>query len=300
MPPTHSSGILAALSAYTLWGLLPLYWKLLAAVPAYEILCHRMAWSLVFTFGLIAVTGRLRSFSRHLRDKRTCAVFTVAALLLAVNWLLYIWAVNSGHVIEASLGYFINPLITVLFGVFFAGERLRPLQWAALFIALCGVLFLTFFYVLFPWIGLTLASTFALYGLLHKKSSLPALEGLSLETLVLFGPAFLFLLFREVAGAGVFGHGGTAQTLLLAGTGFITSLPLLLFGYAAHRIPLSLLGLLQYAAPTINLLLGIVLYREPFPLMRMVGFILIWLALLVYVLEGLVLRRRRNRLLGQE
>lgn len=291
------SGPAAAVSAYILWGVLPVYWKSLAAVPAYEILCHRMVWSLVFTLGLIALMGRFNSLAASLRDRKNVGVFGCAALLLAINWLLYIWAVNAGYVIEASLGYYINPLISVLFGVVFLKERLRRGQVCALVIACCGVVYLTVYYGQFPWIALSLACTFAIYGLLHKKTKLPALEGLSLETLVLFVPAALFLLVREAKGVGSFGHGGIEQSLLLAGTGFVTSLPLLLFGFAAHRIPLSLLGLLQYVAPTINLFLGIVLYHEPFPPVRMVGFMIIWMALFLYMGEGLLLRAKQKRAL---
>lgn len=292
------SGVLAAAAAYTLWGVLPIYWKALSGVPAAEILCHRMVWSLVFTIGLVAATGRMHSLLTSLLDKKSIVLFTCAAALLSVNWLLYIWAVNAGYVIEASLGYFINPLIAVAFGVVFLGERLRPAQWAALMLAFIGVLYLTFYYGQFPWIALLLASTFALYGLLHKKTSMPALEGLSLETLVLFMPALFYLTAGEMRGGGAFLHGEMSQTILLFGTGLATSLPLLLFGFAAHRIPLSTLGLLQYIAPTISLFLGILLYREPFPPERMAGFMIIWCALLLYLCEGLVLRARQRRSLA--
>jgi chloramphenicol-sensitive protein RarD len=291
------SGSLAATGSYILWGVLPVYWKSLETVPAYEILCHRMVWSLIFTLGLIGLMGRFRSFAGALRDLRTLGVFTCAALLLALNWLLYIWAVNAGYVIEASLGYFINPLISVLFGVVFLKEQLRRGQVAALVVAVCGVLYLTFWYGRFPWIALSLASSFGIYGLLHKKTSLPALDGLCLETLVLFLPAAFFLLYLEGSGVGSFGHSGLDIDLLLAGTGFVTSLPLLMFGFAAHRIPLSLLGLLQYIAPTINLVLGIVIYSEPFPPVRMIGFVIIWSALVLYVAEGMVQRARQKRIL---
>ena len=295
---SHYSGVLAAAAAYGIWGFMPIYWKALTGVPAEQILCHRMVWSLAFTFGLIAVTGRVRSLLKSLADRKSVVLFSCASALLAVNWLLFIWSVNAGYVIEASLGYFINPLIAVAFGVVFIGEKLRRGQWAALLLALIGVLYLTFWYGRFPWIALTLACTFALYGLLHKKTSLPALEGLSLETLVLFMPALVYLAAAEAAGEGAFLHGGMGQTILLVGTGVATSLPLLLFGFAAHRIPLSTLGLLQYIAPTINLFLGILLYHEPFPPERMIGFMIIWCALLLYLGERLVLKARQKRALA--
>lgn len=292
-------GVVSAVCAYILWGLLPVYWKELSTVPPYEILCHRMVWSLLFTLGLIMGMGRIRSFLRSLSNPRTVGIFLAAASLLAVNWLLYIWAVNNDHVIEASLGYFINPLITVFFGMVFLKERLRPGQYGALIIALCGVVYLTVWYGQFPWIGLSLACTFALYGLVHKKTSVPALEGLSLETMILFLPALMLLLYRESSGAGAFGHVDLSLTLFLVGTGVVTSMPLLLFGYAAHNIPLSLLGLLQYIAPSINLALGILLYGEPFPPERMVGFMMIWGALLLYICEGMVLRAKQRRVLAR-
>lgn len=297
----HSStGILAAIAAYALWGVLPMYWKALAAVPAQEILCHRMVWSLVFTGMLIVALRRVHSLGRLLCDRRSLGLFAMAAVLLSGNWLLYIWAVNAGYVIEASLGYFINPLISVLFGVIFLKERLRVGQIGSLLLALAGVVYLTFYYGQFPWIALCLASSFAVYGLLHKKTAAPALEGLCLETMVLFVPAAVFLSTLEVRASGAFGQGSQLQLMLLLGSGLITSLPLLLFGFAAQRISLTHLGLLQYIAPSINLVLGIFLYHEPFPPVRMVGFILIWAALVLYVAEGLYLKNRQKRRLRQQ
>lgn len=291
----YSTGIIAAVGAYVLWGILPVFWKALRAVSAQEILCHRMVWSLFFTIGLILLMRRMGSLIAIIRNRRSLSLFSLAALLLAGNWLLYIWAVNAGYVIEASLGYFINPLISVLLGVIFLTERLRPGQIGALVIALFGVMYLTFYYGQFPWIALSLACSFGLYGFLHKKISAPALEGLCLETMVLFLPAAVMLAKWEVDGSGAFGSGGTGQMALLFGTGLITSLPLLLFGFAAQRISLTHLGLLQYIAPSINLVLGIFLYHEPFPPERMVGFALIWSALLLYMMEGTLLKRRRKR-----
>ncbi len=285
-------GVAAASAAYILWGILPIYWKLLQGVPAYEILCHRMFWSLVVTFVLILFLGRQQSLRRVLKEKKTVLVFTLIASLLAVNWLIYIWAVNSGHIIEASLGYFINPLINVFFGMVFFKERLRPVQWLALVLVVCGVFYLTFYYGHFPWIALVLAVTFATYGLLHKKVALAPLDGLCLESLVLFLPAFAFLCYLEIKGSGSFLHGDTTRSLLLFGTGIITAVPLLFFGYAANKIPLSTLGLLQYMAPTINLLIGLFIYNESFPRERMVGFTLIWVALLLYIMENLMRRVR--------
>lgn len=290
---TKFGGILAAAGAFILWGILPAYWKLLQEVPAYEILCHRMFWSLLLTLGLVFLTGRRAGFRQALRDRKNLITFTVTGLLLAVNWLLYIWAVNAGFIVEASLGYFINPLINVFFGMIFFREKMRPVQWFALLLAFLGVLYLTFFYGRFPWIALVLAVSFAIYGLLHKKNELGALDGLCLETGVMFLPAAAILIGLACTSAGSFGRIDLSGSLLLVGTGVITTVPLLLFGYAAKKIPLSTLGLMQYLAPTINLVLGVFVYGEEFPQARMVGFMLIWGALAIFMAENL-LRRYRN------
>ncbi len=288
-------GVLAAVGAYLLWGILPAYWKLLQGVPAYEILCHRMVWSLVLTLALVVLLGRREVFRQAVRERKNLMTFTATAVLLAVNWLLYIWAVNAGFIVEASLGYFINPLISVLFGMIFFGEKMRPLQGLAICLAVLGVLYLTVYYGQFPWIALVLAVTFAIYGLLHKKSRLGALDGLCLETAVFFVPSVFFLAGLEYLQVGSFGHIGPAGSWLLAGAGIITTVPLLLFGYAAHRIPLSSLGLLQYLAPSINLILGVYVYGEDFSRERMVGFLLIWLALALYMGENILRRVRAKR-----
>lgn len=290
-----SRGIAAASGAYILWGLLPVYWKALKSVPAYEILCHRMSWSLLFMLLLMVVSRRLYRIRPLLQDSRVLRTFSVSSALLAVNWLIYIWSVNSGYIVEASLGYYINPLVTVSFGVFFLKERLRAGQWAALALAAAGVAYLTFVYGQFPWIALSLAMTFATYGLLHKKTSVASTDGLCLETLLFFPPAAVVLLWFEFKGTGAFLHTGSVQTLLMVGTGLVTTVPLLLFTYAAQKIPLSLLGILQYSAPTINLLLGIYLYQEGFPYSRMIGFVLVWSALALFMLEGVMFRARSRK-----
>ncbi len=293
------SGVVAATLAYVLWGILPIYWKLLLVVPAYEILCHRMAWSLLVTGGLVFILGKQHSLLSSLRDLKTVAIFTLIALLLAVNWFVYIWSVNAGYIVEASLGYFINPLINVLLGVLFFKERMRPIQWFAIGLVCCGVIYLTVYYGQFPWIALILALSFSVYGLLHKKISVPPLEGLCLETIVLFVPAVLFLVAVEVSGNGTFYHAGQSTSLLLVGTGAVTAIPLLFFGYAANQMSLSTLGLLQYIAPTISLLIGIFLYEESFPQERIVGFSIIWVALLLYISYNMVNRARQNKKLDR-
>ncbi len=292
---TNFGGLLAAAGAFILWGVLPVYWKLLQEVPAYEILCHRMSWSLLLTLGLVLITGRRTVFLQALKERKNILTFTATGLLLAVNWLLYIWAVNAGFIVEASLGYFINPLINVFFGMVFFRERMRPVQWLALLLALLGVLYLTFYYGRFPWIALVLATSFAIYGLLHKKNSLGALDGLCLETGVLFLPAAAVLVGLACTGGGAFGRIDLSGTLLLVGTGVVTTVPLLFFGYAAKKIPLSTLGLMQYLAPSINLVLGIFVYGEDFPPARMIGFMLIWSALVIFMAENLLRRFRKEK-----
>lgn len=294
------SGIIAASCAYIIWGVLPIYWKALQTVPALEILCHRMTWSLFVTLGIILFARRTAAFRQALADRRNLGIFGASALLLAVNWLIYIWAVNAGYILEASLGYFINPLISVVFGVFFFKERLRPGQIAALVLVVTGVLYLTVYYGRFPWIALSLSVTFAIYGLLHKMSSLPSMDALGIEVLLFFLPAAAYLVIVESAGGGAFLGGTTTTALLLVGAGVVTTLPLLLFGFATHKIPLSTLGLLQYMAPTINFFIGILLYHEEFPWQRMIGFSIIWTALALYLAEGTIRRVRvRRAVLGE-
>ncbi len=291
-------GIIAATASYLIWGILPIYWKNLEDVPAHEILCHRMAWSLLFMVVLLLALGRVNSLLPLFRDKNIIKTFCLSSMLLGVNWLIYIWAVNSGHIVEASLGYFINPLVTVVFGVYFLKERLRRGQITALFFAVAGVAYLTFVYGRFPFIALILAGSFATYGLIHKKTSVQPVESLFLETLVLFLPAAALLVFFEVEGVGAIFNTGWSTSLLLIGAGLVTTAPLLLFAYAAHNIPLSLLGILQYTAPTMNLLLGVFLYHEEFPAARMMGFVLVWSGLAIYVIEGTIHRTRQKRRLS--
>ena len=278
--------------AYLAWGLLPLYWKTLRHVPAAEILAHRMVWSLAVVVGLLTLQRRWSGIGAALRDRRVLATFTASALLLSLNWFLYIWAVNSNYIVESSLGYFINPLVNVVLGIVFLRERLRAGQTLALLIAASGVVYLTLLYGALPWIALTLAITFGFYGLLRKTAALDSLQGLTLETVVIFLPALGYLLFLQGAGRLAFGHGTPATSLLLALSGAATAGPLLLFAAGARRIPLTLMGILQYISPTLQLLLGVFVYGEVLNARRLVGFCLIWLALLIYSAEGLTHARR--------
>jgi chloramphenicol-sensitive protein RarD len=289
-----NKGILAGIGAYTLWGLFPIYWKLLEGVPAGEILAHRMVWSLAFVAILLTLQKDWGWLGGAIRTRKTLLVYTLAAILLSFNWFTYIWAVNAGYVVEASLGYFINPLINFLLGVIFLREKLRGGQVAAVVLAGLGVVYLTINYGSLPWISLVLALTFGTYGLIKKTARLESMHGFSLETMVLFLPALGYLLLRQSAGEGAFLNQGTATTLLLILAGPVTSIPLLLFGFSARRVPLSMLGFIQYIAPTLQFLLGVFVYQEPFPPARLVGFSIIWAALLVYTLEGVFHSRRQK------
>lgn len=291
-----SRGIAYGLAAYLVWGILPVFWKLLHTVTPLEIVAHRIVWSFVLLLGVLAITGNHRAIVAAMRTPRALLPFALTGLLLMTNWLVYIWAVNSGRVIETSLGYFMNPLVNVLLGVVFLRERMRVWQWAATAMAATGVVWLTIQYGSLPWIALTVAFSFGFYGLLKKLSKLGALEGLSVEMGILLGPMILLLAFiyLQQDGFGLVAHAPTFGMLLL--TGAFTVIPLLLFGLAARMIPLTVLGLIQYIAPTLQFLLGVLVFREPFSLQLLIGFILIWAALAMFTWEGLAHRRfdRRN------
>jgi chloramphenicol-sensitive protein RarD len=273
-------GVLAVGAAFTLWGVFPLYLRLMKQVPSLEILSHRVLWSVVLLMGLLAIRRQWDWLVSVRARPRIVLTFVVSALMLATNWVVYIWSVNHDHIIDASLGYFITPLFNVLFGIGL-GERLRLTQWIAVALAACGVVWLTVSAGQLPWIGLVISVTFSLYGLLRKTAALGALEGLSIETLVLLPAAALFLVLPNAGSSHAFGSDVTL-TLLLISAGPVTAIPLLMFAYGARRIPLSLVGLLQYIGPSIQLLLGVWLFNEPFGGNKLAGFALIWLGLLIY------------------
>ena len=294
-PVPMPSGPLAAALAYILWGLFPLYIKQVAQVPALEIVLHRSAWSLLFVFGLLAVLRRFAWLGPVLRQPRTLALFTLSALLLACNWLLYVWAVNAGRVLDASLGYFINPLVNVVLGYGVLHERPRPLQWAAVALAAAGVLWLAIGAGHLPWVSVVLALSFGLYGLLRKTATLGAIEGLALETLLLAPLAFSGLAVLALTGQGHFAQGDWPTNAWLLAAGPLTAVPLLLFASGARRVSMATLGLLQYVSPSIQFVLGVFLYQEPFSTRRGIGFLLIWAALALYSAESWrVLRRSRS------
>jgi chloramphenicol-sensitive protein RarD len=281
------AGILYAALAYVMWGVFPVYFKALQSVPEDEILVHRMLWSLAFVLIVLAWRRQWSWIGAAVRQPRVLVGFTASALILSGNWFIYIWAVNTGHVLDASLGYFINPLVNVTLGFMFLHERLRPGQWAAVALAACGVAWLTWSSGHPPWVALLLATSFGAYGLLRKTAKLGPLEGLALETLVLFPFALSYLVWLTVTSHNTFAAAPASSQWLLVAAGPITAIPLLLFAAGARRIPMSMLGLMQYISPTLQLLLGVWLYHEPFGGTRLVGFVFIWTALLVYSAEGL-------------
>ncbi|WP_249523869.1 EamA family transporter RarD [Modestobacter marinus] len=277
----------AGLGAYALWGVFPLYFPLLEPAGGLEIVAHRVVWSLVFVGLLLTVRRGWSQVRAVVTDRRALLVLAVAAVLIAVNWLVYVYAVNSGHVVEASLGYFINPLVSVLFGVLVFRERLRRLQWLAVAIAVVAVLVLTVDYGHPPWISLALAVSFGLYGLMKKLVRVDAAPGLFVETAVVFLPALVVIGGQGVQGEAAFGSAGVGNGLLLASSGLATAVPLLLFAAATRRVPLSTVGLLQYVTPLIQLAIGVFVYGEPMPPARLVGFAVVWLALAVFTVDSL-------------
>ncbi|MEU9760997.1 EamA family transporter RarD [Streptomyces sp. NPDC047985] len=286
------AGLLSGIGAYGLWGLVPLFWPLLKPAGAIEILAHRMVWSLGVVGVALLVLRRWSWLGALVRQPRKLGLITAAAAVITVNWGLYIWAVNEGHVVEASLGYFINPLVTIAMGVLLLGERLRPAQWVAVGTGTAAVLVLAIGYGRPPWISLTLAFSFATYGLVKKKVAMGGLESLTAETAVLFLPALGYLLWLGARGESTFGSEGLGHTALLAATGVVTATPLVLFGAAAIRVPLSTLGLLQYLAPVFQFVLGILYFHEEMPPERWAGFALVWLALILLTWDAFRTARR--------
>jgi chloramphenicol-sensitive protein RarD len=283
-------GILYGIGAYLLWGLFPVYWKLLHQVSALQLLGHRIGWSFLLLMAVILVTRQWNDF-RSILTGRTFLIYSFAAVLIGVNWLTYVWAVNSDFVVESSLGYFINPLLSVLLGVIILREKLRPAQWIPIGLAAAGVIYLTVVYGKLPWIALTLAFSFGLYGLVKKLTPLGSLYGLTLETGLLFLPAMIYLALMEANGTGAFMHIGPVPDLLMVGAGIVTTIPLLLFASAARSIPLTLVGLLQYITPTMQFLLGVFVYKEPFDHAHLIGFSVIWIALIIFGVENYLAHR---------
>lgn len=287
-----NKGVLFALAAYILWGFFPLYFKAIQQVSALQILAHRIAWGFVFTLAVVLVLRQWKEFRASVFNRRTFLIYAGASVVLGINWFTYVWAVITNHVVESSLGYFINPIVSVLLGVIFLRERLRTFQWVAIAMVTAGVVYLTITFGQLPWISLLLAVTFGFYGLLKKIAPLGALHGITLETAVLTIPSLAYLFIVNANGTGTFGHSTPLLDFLLVLSGPVTAIPLLLFATGARRIPLTTIGLLQYIAPTLQFLLGVLVFHEPFDQTRLIGFMIIWLALVLFSVENLLARRR--------
>jgi len=287
----QNKGLLYGILAYTMWGVLPIYWHLLNSVQASQILVARIIWSLTFLVILLSLRRGWGWVKPLLLQRQTLLIVGIAAILLSVNWFIYIWAVTAGFVVETSLGYFINPLVNVLLGTILLKERLRTGQWAAIGMAAIGVLYLTVHYRTLPWIALSLALTFGFYGLMKKKVHLGSAESLTGEMAVLFLPALVFSIYLLITGQAAIVNSSATIQLLLVGSGIVTAIPLILFAAAARREPLSTLGLLQYIAPTLQFLIGIFILKEPFSGSTLIGYVIIWFALILYSLEGIWQRR---------
>ena len=275
----HKLGLFYGVGAYVLWGLFPLYWPLLQPANPLEIVSHRAVWTMVFCIVVLAVTHALKSTLATFKRPKVAAKLFTTTILISINWLVYVWATNNGHVVEASLGYYINPLIIIAFGVILLKEKMRSLQWVAVSIATVGVIILTIDYGRLPWIALALALTWGTYGLVKKQLGLGALEGLAIETMIAFIPYCGYLIFIGAKGDGQFGH-GIGLTALLISAGAITAIPLLLFNGSTNRLPYTTIGLLQYITPTIQFSIGVWVNHEAMPPARWIGFLVIWLALI--------------------
>jgi chloramphenicol-sensitive protein RarD len=277
--------------AYTLWGFFPIYWKALAGISPLQLIGHRIVWSFLL---LLVMIGRSKDWTAvwaSVRTPRVLGVYTIAGLAIATNWLIFVWAVAVNQIVEISLGYFINPLLSVVLGMLIFHERLRKLQWMSVALAAAGVLYLTVTLGALPWIALSLATTFCIYGLMKKLAPLGSVHGLALETGILFVPAAIYVIAEHLSGRGAFMHAGALRDVLMFASGPTTAVPLLLFAAGVRRIPLSLVGMLQYINPTMQICLGVLLYGEPFTRVQLVGFGLVWTALALFAFDNYVLRR---------
>jgi chloramphenicol-sensitive protein RarD len=286
-----NKGILYAIGAYIFWGLFPIYWKQLESIDALQLIGHRIGWSFILLILFVLVTSQWKKFRSLAFNGKTIRIYLIAAVLITINWYTYVWAVTHNYVVETSLGYYINPLFSVLLGVIIFRERLRPVQWLPIALAAIGVIYLTFTYGSLPWIALALAFSFGLYGLVKKTAPLNSLYGLTLETGLVFVPAIAYLLFCEVTGQGAFLHSTPLQNWMMVGAGLVTTIPLLLFSAAVPRVPLTTIGVLQYINPTMQFLLGVLVYKEPFTQHSLIGFGLVWAGLILFWAEGLFARR---------
>ncbi|MEN8246486.1 MAG: EamA family transporter RarD [Thermodesulfobacteriota bacterium] len=276
------SGLIFGMVSFLIWGISPLFWKALGHVPAFEIVLHRIVWSFVFLLPLVLMRKKWSAFAATLKNRRAMLILLASTFLVSCNWLIYIWAVNAGHLLQASLGYYINPLVNVFLGMVFLREKLRRPQVFAVLLAALGVLYLTIFFGQFPWIALTLAFSFGLYGLIHKTMSVGSLVGLTIETLIAAIPASIYLVYLDQQGRGFFLNQGTGTDLLLMTSSLVTAVPLLFFSFGTRRLQLSTVGLLQYLAPSCMFLMAVFLFDEPFFKAQIISFCMIWTALAIY------------------
>jgi chloramphenicol-sensitive protein RarD len=274
-----------------LWGFFPIYWKALLGISALQLICHRIVWSFLLLAAMVASSHEMRASLDAMRSRRVVGIYTIAGLAIATNWLIFVWAVSANQIVQISLGYFINPLLSVLFGMVVFHERLRRLQWISVVVAGTGVVYLTVALNALPWIALSLAATFGTYALMKKLAPLGPVQGLALETGTLFVPAALYLFIEGLAGRGAFMHSGLLRNILMVASGPVTAVPLLLFAAGVRRIPLSLVGMLQYINPTLQISIGVMLYREPFTRVQFIGFGLVWSALALFAVEGYASKR---------
>jgi chloramphenicol-sensitive protein RarD len=289
-----NKGLIPASASFALWGVFPLYFHVLHQVPASQVIAHRLAWSCLFVLGWLYLRGELGLLRVALRDRGVVLRLALTATLITVNWLTYVWGVVHGRVVETSLGYFIGPLVNVLLGVLVLSEKLTRMQWTSVALASVGVSYLTYMTGGLPWIALTLAFSFATYGFLRKLVRVESLPGLAVETLLLAPLATIYLIWCESTGTGALGHTSTLVDVLLIGCGPLTAIPLFLFAYGTRLLPYSTIGLLQYIAPTLQFICGVFILHEPFDRARAVGFVVIWVALILYAGEGLRLSRRQQ------
>ena len=286
------SGVAFGGAAFLIWGISPLYWKALGSVPAVEIVLHRIVWSFLFLIPLVLIRKKWPAFTATLKNRRVMLTLLASALLVSCNWLIYIWAINAGHLLQASLGYYINPLVNVFLGMVFLKERLRRPQAFAVLLAALGVLYLTFFLGQFPWIALSLAFSFGLYGLIHKTMSVGSLVGLTIETLMLALPALIILVYLGQQALGVFSNQGVGIDLMLMASSVLTAVPLLFFSFGTRRLQLSTVGILQYIGPSCMFFMAVFLFDEPFFKAQVICFLMIWTALAIYSTDSV---RHYNR-----
>ena len=288
---THTRAAWYVGLSYTLWGFFPIYWKALVGISSLQLICHRIVWSFLMLTVMIARSQEFRVMWQAMRSPRVVIIYTIAAVAIATNWLIFVWAVGVNQIVQISLGYFINPLLSVVLGMVVFHERLRRLQWVSVALAAAGVAYLTAALGAVPWIALSLAVSFATYALMKKLAPLGPVQGLTFETGILFIPAAVFLIAEELGGRGSFMHSGLLRNMLMLGSGPVTTLPLLMFAAGVRRIPLSLVGMLQYINPTMQITIGVMLYKEPFTRIQLVGFGLVWTALALFAIEGYVARK---------